>query len=50
MSQEKTNILGGLFEVCIGVENADDAISHWERFGYRQGPSGSLTAKEALDL
>ena len=50
MSQGETRVLGSLFEVCIGITDANEAISHWEHFGYRKGESGSLSSSDALKL
>mgnify|MGYP001169029176 FL=1 len=50
MSQGETRVLGSLFEVCIGITDANEAISHWEHFGYRKGESGSLSSSNALKL
>jgi catechol 2,3-dioxygenase-like lactoylglutathione lyase family enzyme len=42
--------IGGLYEVAIGVTDPVAQIRYWERFGYRVGGDGQLTAEEALRL
>lgn len=43
-------LVGGIFEVCIGVPDLIDAIRYWELFGYYVGKQGQLdaTASNAL--
>jgi hypothetical protein len=41
-------VVGGLHELIHGVVSLDDAISWWGRFGYRVGPTGELSAGNAL--
>jgi hypothetical protein len=48
MAQEPT--IGGVYEVAIGTTNADAHIKYWERFGYRVGQSGELSAENAFKL
>lgn len=43
-------VVGGLFEVCIGVPDLAEAIRHWEAFGYRAGATGQLDAAGAQEL
>lgn len=42
--------IGGLYEVCIGTNDALMQIRYWERFGFTVGQSGELNADEALRL
>lgn len=42
--------IGGVYEVAIGTTNADAHIKYWERFGYRVGQSGELSAEDAFKL
>lgn len=49
-SQAFTPSIIGIYEVCIGVPNLEAAIGYWERFGYRVGEEGRLSAKNAQTL
>ncbi|MDA0367347.1 MAG: VOC family protein [Proteobacteria bacterium] len=43
-------VVGGVYEVGIGVPDLDVAMRYWALFGYRPGPRGRLTAAEAGHL
>ena len=49
MTAQKTSI-GGLTEVGIGATDEKPLIKYFERFGYRVGNTGELSAKEAKKL
>ena len=40
----------GLYEVCIGVQDAQLLIQYWQQFGYRVGDIGELSATIAQQL
>lgn len=42
--------IGGVYEVGIGTTDPLPLIRYWQQFGYRPGPSGELSAAEALRL
>lgn len=50
MSNEEIHVVGGLYEVCIGVTSIVESVRYFERQGYRIGPTGHLdvTRSEAL--
>lgn len=48
MAQEPT--IGGVYEIGIGTKDADAQVKYWERFGYRVGAQGELSAKDAEKL
>ena len=50
MSGNAPTVVGGVFEVGVGVPDLAAAIAHWELFGYQEGETGSLTAKAAVSL
>lgn len=48
MAQEKT--IGGVYEAVIGATDEKPLIAYFERFGYRVGKTGKLSANEAEKL
>lgn len=48
MTQETT--IGGVYEVGIGAADEKPVIAYFERFGYRVGASGEISADEAKKL
>ena len=50
MNLNNNTIIGGIYEVCIGVTDAISAIQYWQQFGYRIGEIGELTATTAYQL
>ena len=48
MAQETS--IGGVFEVGIGATDEKPLIAYFERFGYRVGSTGEISAKEAEKL
>ncbi len=48
MAQEAS--IGGVYEVGIGTKNAEPLIKYFERFGYRVGAAGELSAEQAEKL
>ncbi|MGP1353868.1 MAG: VOC family protein [Parasphingopyxis sp.] len=49
MTEQARNgpVVGGIFDVCIGVPDLLDAIRYWELFGFRVGQQGALDAARA---
>lgn len=43
-------VVGGVFEVGVGVKDIARATAYWRSFGYRAGPRGRLRAAEAAAL
>ena len=50
MSQPQPSAIEGIYEVCIGVEDAIPQIQYWEQFGYRIGRIGKLAQASANRL
>ena len=50
MNLNNNTIIGGIYEVCIGVTDAISAIQYWQQFGYHIGEIGELTAAMANQL
>ncbi len=48
MSQR--GLIGGVYEIGVGVVNLKDALPFWEAAGYRAGPSGELSSRAAEAL
>lgn len=48
MSQ--VNLIQGIYEVCIGTQDAIPLIQYWEQFGYRIGKLGELSAEAVNQL
>ncbi|MBM3505426.1 MAG: VOC family protein [Alphaproteobacteria bacterium] len=46
----KPSIVGGIYEVGIGVNDLPRAIGYWERFGYRMVAGATLSADVAATL
>ena len=42
--------IGGIYEVCIGVEDAMPLIQYWGQFGYAIGQTGELCSEKAYNL
>ncbi|MBT9312808.1 VOC family protein [Leptothoe kymatousa] len=49
MSQE-ANAIQGIYEVCIGTQNAQPLIQYWQQFGYTPGETGEISAEFAQQL
>ena len=43
-------VVGGVYEVGIGVTDLDEALRYWSLFGYTAGPRGSLDYEQAKEL
>lgn len=43
-------VVGGVYEVGVGVPDIAQALHYWTLFGYRAGPRGTLAAVEAARL
>ena len=43
-------VVGGVFEVGVGVPDVAEALVYWESFGYRAGPRGRLSSAQARAL
>ena len=50
MNTRKTGLIGGIFDIGVGVSDLDAAAEFWASCGYRRGPEGSLTAAESRAL
>ncbi len=50
MPSDEPAVVGGLYEICIGVPDTDEAVKFWECFGYRRGSSGRLPERAAARL
>lgn len=42
--------IAGIYEVCIGVEDAMPLIQYWAQFGYAIGQTGELSPEQAYNL
>ena len=42
--------VGGLYDIAVGVTDAVAAIAYWQRFGFRVGEHGKLSAIAAKAL
>jgi catechol 2,3-dioxygenase-like lactoylglutathione lyase family enzyme len=42
--------IGGIYEVCIGVEDAMPLIQYWGQFGYTIGQTGELSPEKVYNL
>jgi catechol 2,3-dioxygenase-like lactoylglutathione lyase family enzyme len=49
MSAQETTI-GGVYEIGVGTRDLEAQVKYWERFGYRAGPMGELSASDAEKL
>jgi len=47
---EKSQTIEGIYEVCIGVQDPGSQIEYWEKFGYRIGQTGELSAAAVSNL
>ncbi|MEA5464038.1 VOC family protein [Leptothoe sp. PORK10 BA2] len=50
MSQTTSHSIQGIYEVCIGVRDAQPLIQYWQQFGYTVGETGELSATDAEQL
>lgn len=50
MTSAKSGLVGGLYEIGVGVPDLEAAIAFWRAFGYAPGPRGNLTADQAHQL
>ncbi|WP_414565359.1 MULTISPECIES: VOC family protein [unclassified Anabaena] len=50
MTQGQAATIAGIYEVCIGVPDPIFAIQYWDKFGYRIGQVGELSADAAYQL
>ena len=50
MTSTKSGLVGGLYEIGVGVADLEAAMSFWQAFGYTPGPQGSLSAPKAMAL
>jgi len=46
----RKEIIGGVFDIGVGVPDAEEALLFWEACGYRAGPEGSLGSVKAKSL
>lgn len=47
---ESSPRIAGIYEVCIGVENAMPLIQYWAQFGYEIGQTGELLSEKVYNL
>ncbi|MFB2937935.1 VOC family protein [Aerosakkonemataceae cyanobacterium BLCC-F154] len=47
---ETSTPIAGIYEVCIGVEDAMPLIQYWAQFGYAIGQTGELSPEQAFNL
>lgn len=50
MPQTTSHSIQGIYEVCIGVRDAQPLMQYWQQFGYTVGKTGELAAADAEQL
>ena len=50
MSAKRPGLIGGIYDIGVGVKDRDSAIEFWSSCGYRPGPEGQLSAEDAHKL
>ncbi|NKB43685.1 MAG: hypothetical protein GKS03_05340 [Alphaproteobacteria bacterium] len=50
MSNTESGLIGGIYDIGVGVSDMDAAQTFWQSCGYRPGPEGRLDAAEAKAL
>jgi catechol 2,3-dioxygenase-like lactoylglutathione lyase family enzyme len=50
MAPSSTNLIGGLYEIAVGVSDLAAAVAFWRAFGYEPDRRGSLAAQPAARL
>ncbi len=50
MSAPKPGLIGGIYDIGVGVSDLGSAIAFWSACGYRPGPEGGLNAERAKTL
>lgn len=50
MGKTKAGLIGGIYDIGVGVTDMDAAQTLWRSCGYRPGPKGRLSAAEAKAL
>ncbi|MSO98561.1 MAG: VOC family protein [Rhodospirillaceae bacterium] len=50
MASNKSNLIGGLYEIAVGVSDLEQALAFWRAFGYVPGPRGRLEAAASTEL
>ena len=50
MNTSKAGLIGGIFDIGVGVTDLDAAAEFWAACGYRRGPEGDMTAAESRAL
>ena len=50
MANQEPSVVGGVFEIGVGVPDVAEALAYWEAFGYREGSRGQLSATQARAL
>lgn len=50
MKNDSNGLIGGIYDVGVGVTNIDEAIEFWSACGYRRGPEGYLSQEHAKCL
>lgn len=43
-------LIGGIYDIGVGVTDLEEAMEFWASCGYREGPTGQLTEQEVQDL
>lgn len=50
MAQATSPSIQGIYEVCIGVKDAQPLIQYWQQFGYTVGETGQISSTAAQQL
>lgn len=50
MTQTASGLIGGIYDIGVGVSDLEQAKTFWAACGYRPGPEGSLSASQAKAL
>lgn len=50
MTKTKTNLVGGIYDIGVGVSDLEKGEQFWRACGYAPGQHGSLTSEHALSL
>jgi hypothetical protein len=50
MNKREPGLVGGIYDIGVGVTNLDEAYDFWASCGYRRGAQGSLTTAESRTL
>lgn len=50
MTKNEPGLIGGIYDIGVGVSDLEEAMTFWASCGYRPGPEGSLDAPSAKAL